>query len=385
MATRDLPSVVRALVARGVIPLHWHARLDEGPAAVVAPGVDLADKAEGMMLGLAIGDALGNPSESQNPRDRRRRHGWIDGYLPHRHAHGRPVGLPSDDSQLAFWTLEHLLDSDRFDPQALGTLLASRRHDIFGRGQATAEALDRLANGATWSASGSRNAGNGALMRIAAMALPHWRQPRAGLWAETLACAQLTHADELSNASCLAYIDLLFKLLPMSVSPTAGWWFDHWVDAYDAFGGAGRYAARNNHPPGFEGGINELLRAHVRPALDADLDVAVAGDIWHSGAYLLETVPSVVYILARHGHDPRAAVEQAVNNTRDNDTVAAIVGAAMGALHGLSAWPDAWIDGLLGRTGASDDGAVFRLLRAAGERWGYGVSPRLRALASRST
>jgi len=33
-----------------------------------------------------------------------------------------------------------------------------------------------------------------------------------------------------------------------------------------------------------------------------------------------------LYILARHGHDPRAAIEEAVNGTRDNDTIAAIVG-----------------------------------------------------------
>ena len=37
---------------------------------------------------------------------------------------------------------------------------------------------------------------------------------------------------------------------------------------------------------------------------------------------------------------------------RDNDTVAAIVGAAVGALHGASALPTAWMDDLSGRTGA---------------------------------
>ena len=33
------------------------------------------DRIEGMLLGLAIGDALGNTSESQTPADRFRRHG----------------------------------------------------------------------------------------------------------------------------------------------------------------------------------------------------------------------------------------------------------------------------------------------------------------------
>ena len=51
---------------------------------------------------------------------------------------------------------------------------------------------------------------------------------------------------------------------------------------------------------------------------------AAACDSWYSGAYLLETVPSVLYILERHGHDPEEAIVRAVNDTKDNDTVAAI-------------------------------------------------------------
>jgi ADP-ribosylglycohydrolase len=45
-------------------------------------------------------------------------------------------------------------------------------------------------------------------------------------------------------------------------------------------------------------------------------------------------VPSVLHILAMHGDDAEEAIVRAVNDTRDNDTTAAIVGAAVGALHG---------------------------------------------------
>jgi hypothetical protein len=41
-------------------------------------------RVEGMMLGLAIGDALGCTSESQLPADRRTRYGEIRDYLPNR-------------------------------------------------------------------------------------------------------------------------------------------------------------------------------------------------------------------------------------------------------------------------------------------------------------
>ena len=91
---------------------------------------------------------------------------------------------------------------------------------------------------------------------------------------------------------------------------------------------------------------------------------------WYSGAYLLETMPSVIYILMRHGHDPEEAIVRAVNDTKDNDTIAAIVGAAVGALHGRDAIPERWVANLSGRTTDRDDGRIFELIREARSRWG---------------
>lgn len=39
----------------------------------------------------------------------------------------------------------------------------------------------------------------------------------------------------------------------------------------------------------------------------------------------------------------------AVNDTKDNDTIAAMLGAAVGALHGLKGIPDRWIARLTGK------------------------------------
>jgi excisionase family DNA binding protein len=48
----------------------------------------------------------------------------------------------------------------------------------------------------------------------------------------------------------------------------------------------------------------------------------------------------------------------------------AIVGTAVGALHGRATLPQNWIDGLLGRPTAADDGRVFELLSLARQRRG---------------
>ncbi len=56
-----------------------------------------------------------------------------------------------------------------------------------------------------------------------------------------------------------------------------------------------------------------------------------------------------------------AAIVRAVNDTKDDDTITAIVGAAVGALHGRKGLPHLWMTGLLGRTAEDDDGQVFDL------------------------
>ena len=121
----------------------------------------------------------------------------------------------------------------------------------------------------------------------------------------------------------------------------------------------------------------------VGDALADDLPADEACDRWYSGAYLMETLPSVLYVLERHAGDPEEAIVRAVNDTWDNDTVGAIVGAAVGALHGASALPRRWVDGLLGRTGADDDGQVFRLIEETRRRWWDGARATGAAAGSR--
>ena len=104
-------------------------------------------------------------------------------------------------------------------------------------------------------------------------------------------------------------------------------------------------------------------------AYSDQLSAVEACNFWYSGAHLLETVPSVLYILMKHGHSLEEAVVRAVNDNRDNDTITAIVGAITGALHGVKAIPRSWLVGLSGRTGDRDNGRIFELLAEARKVW----------------
>jgi ADP-ribosyl-[dinitrogen reductase] hydrolase len=119
----------------------------------------------------------------------------------------------------------------------------------------------------------------------------------------------------------------------------------------------------------YQGPLWLFVEEKVRNAYDQGLSVLEAAKEWYSGAYLLETIPSVIYILMRHGHNLEEAIIRAVNDTKDNDTIAAIVGAAVGALHGKKAIPKRWIRDLSSRTTDRDGGRIFELLNEAKSLW----------------
>lgn len=324
------------------------------------PRVD-PDRVAGMLLGVAIGDSLGNSSEGVSPRQRRARFGEIREYQYNRYLNAN-VGTPTDDTQLTFWAIEEMLRAGGFDPEAVST--AFTREHIFGIGS-TMRAFVTVAkrNGGAWHTWGRKSAGNGALMRIAPALLPHLRRQSADLWVDAALLSAITHNDSASIASCVAFTGMLWELLGMKEPPLRTWWTTRFVELAKEVESGDSYRARHGHYSGRTGFLWQLVEEMIGEA--KDLDAPDACEMWGSGAYLLETVPSVLAILERHADDPEEAIVRAVNDTWDNDTVAAIIGAAVGALHGRSALPEHWIDGLLGRTRESDDGAVFRLVDEA--------------------
>ena len=102
-------------------------------------------RVEGMLLGLAIGDALGNTTESMLPSHRKAQHGEIRDYIPNAYA---PKGVPSDDTQLAFWTLEQMIEDRGFVPEHVAARFC--RGTIYGIGSAVREFLANYKYGKSW-------------------------------------------------------------------------------------------------------------------------------------------------------------------------------------------------------------------------------------------
>jgi len=344
-------------------------RLGHGSIFTVTPqhfGLDFDfGRLEGMMLGLTIGDALGNTTESLLPRERRARFGEIRNYLPNRET-GEKRGLPSDDTQLAYWTLEQMLEDHSFVPERVASRFCRGR--IFGIGRTVREFIRNYQNGLPWYQCGPHSAGNGALMRIAPMLMPHLRPATPDLWIDAALSAMITHNDSGSIAACLSFINILWQALRMKQPPEPEWWPRTYVEVARDLEQS-TYGPRGGSYHHFRGHIWQFVEETVEAAYARGLTVLEACEIWYSGAFLLETVPSVLFILMRHAHDPEEAIVRAVNDTKDNDTIAAIVGAAVGALHGRQKIPESWLKNLTARTAEQDDGRVYELLEAAQRLW----------------
>ena len=337
------------------------------PPAPMPRDLDL-NRVEGMMLGLAIGDALGCTSEGQLPSDRRARYGEIRDYLPNRYAGNEPVGLPSDDTQLAFWTLEQMIEDEGFDPDRVATRFC--RDWIFGIGSTVKRFIGNYKSGGKpWYQCGIKSAGNGALMRIAPMVIPHLQSGTTDLWVDTALSAMLTHNDSASTAACLSFVNMLWQLLTLDRPPEAGWWLQTYIETAKDLEVNDTYRPRGGAFGEYQGTVWRFVEEAVGEAYQKNLSTLDACNSWYSGAYLLETMPSVIYILMQHGSDPEEAIVRAVNDTKDNDTIGAIVGAAVGALYGKRGLPSRWISGLSGRTTDRDDGRIYELLDASKGLW----------------
>lgn len=318
---------------------------------------------EGMLHGIAIGDSLGNTTESMTLEQRKQEYGLITDYLPNKHAHNKKIGLPSDDTQLAFDTLSVILDKGKLDIEELAKVFSS--HRIFGVGKTVKEFLRNYKDyGEPWYLSGVvGGAGNGALMRIAPVLISSLANQTENLWADTILATMLTHNSPLAIGSSVAFINMLHEFVSLKEKPNSGALIKEFTDILETFTGNTECNIRNAKIKSkFSNSAPIFIRQAIEFGHQNDMSVEQFGEYFGSGAYVLETDVMLLYILSKYLTDPQETIIQAVNYSKDNDTVASIVGAAMGALYGKEAFKKTWITNLSGRTREDDNGRIFEMI-----------------------
>jgi ADP-ribosylglycohydrolase len=299
---------------------------------------------------------------------RRENYGEIRDYVPGDRSNYKSVGVPTDDTQLTFWTLKQLVYDGGLIPDNLAKRFCKYR--ITGIGNTVASFLSNYRDRhRPWYNAGLDSLGNGALMRISPIVVPYLREPHRSMYADAALDAMITHNSSTNIASCVAFVNILWALLSMKSSPKPSWWVDAYCSVANDLEGDTQYIPPASQYTCHKGPLWQFTHEAVTDALRRNITILEACGEWGSGANLFETVPTVLYILAKYAQNAEEAIIRAVNDTRDNDSIAAIVGAAVGALHGLDAIPNRWINGLTGRTRSKDDGEVFKLILMANRKF----------------
>lgn len=304
---------------------------------------DQDDRTAGVLVGTATGDALGAGYEFEVPP--RGPVGMIGGGLG-----PFAPGEWTDDTAMAVAVAE-VLATGRLDLPAIGErFLAWYRADPPDAGNLTRAVLGPARSGAELPLIAARvfaerprgAAGNGALMRTAAVALAH-PGDLEGLAVTARAVAELTHADPLAGDACVLWCVAIDRARHQ--------------DRLD-----GVHDGLELLPPARRARWREwLLEAETAPSARFTPNGFTVTALQAAYAAVCQTpIPA-----GAPGDHLAAALVAAVRIGDDTDTVAAIAGGLLGARWGAGAIPPVWREVLHGWPGLDADGLTALALRVA--------------------
>lgn len=247
---------------------------------------NLLPKIEGLLLGTAVADAIGLPTEGMSPR-RIGRLGWAKN-LKQRFILGR--GMWSDDTEQTIMLAQALLHSEG-DLEKFRRLFAKElRWWILGMpaatGLATAKAIIKLLIGFSPEKSGIFSAGNGSAMRTAPIAafFPDNAEKRKAF---TEAHTRVTHTDPKALIGSLAITELAALLLNSEETPS--------VESVIA---TARGISSDSEWLDI---VSKIKQAHQEGKSPGELIASLGGNPQKGiSGYVYQTVPSVILAGLRH-------------------------------------------------------------------------------------
>ena len=293
-------------------------------------------KIKAVMLGHAIGDALGVPVEfctreelAENPVTDMLGFG----------SYPVPEGCWSDDTSMALCALDSLANGEMNLNEIMQNFVRWASNDeftptgeMFDIGRTCLKAIRRFidSNGTSptkCGLDGENYNGNGSLMRIHPFVLYAYfnflNGTEEGYW-KWMGCikagSELTHAHERSIMGCHIYADCLSFLLK---EPTK-----------DSLRAGIKFAEGDlDYLPEFE---------HYKHIFEPDFEKLSRDEIKSTG-YVVDTLEAALWcVLTTNSY--RECVLKAINLGDDTDTVAAVAGGLAGVLYGLDSIPAEWLE-----------------------------------------
>ncbi|MBX9686150.1 MAG: ADP-ribosylglycohydrolase family protein [Candidatus Obscuribacterales bacterium] len=284
---------------------------------------EFEDRLAGVLLGTALGDALGLICEGLNKEQIKRRFGKIGDFhlLP---GHGYFSDDTEQSALLAQALAKHPDDVRACCRDFQRALFAWLLRMPYGVGLATISSCFRIA--LFMERSGVKSAGNGSAMRAAIIGVYFHELPeKRKLF--SIKIAETTHTDPRAVAASLFVADLAAA----SMNKKNDRIMDCFLDSIDSV-------------------EENTLKARLLKAAElaeARADTATALLELKCSGFVLHSVPLAVFCFLRFGDgDISDALGEIISAGGDTDSNAAILGAWLGARHGAAALPGSLINRL---------------------------------------
>lgn len=307
---------------------------------------------KGMLLGAAIGDALGRPVESKSNQYIIENYGMILDYQPGGFGNFKDskLGETTDDWQLTKSIMESIIDQKgAFNIDSIAEYhVKSYNTSVSGWGGSTREAVEKLKNGSKWDVAGIpdkdskkvRGQGNGIVMKMSPLAVLGLSLSQAQT-VETSQLAIMTHPSDIAIESAFCHLCVLTYLLslkdPSEFNPAYFLLALEWGSLF--------YTRRSNYVAPLPSTNKFIERLHaLRYITKSTTNKEIIEEFNQGSCYVHDSLAmSYAFFLRNQGIE---SLYETITAGGDADTTGSIVASMLGLLHGPKIFPKHLVKGL---------------------------------------
>lgn len=303
--------------------------------------MDILDKFQGSLLGVAIGDTLGRPFEGRLRSEIYSNFTNFEEFIQNKRNLFKTY---TDDTQLTLHTAEALIRGNGFNLNNFISEYVKWLDDPpIGAGYGCISSIKKLKYGIPWEEAASNSGGNGTAMRIAPIGLFYYKDLKR-LKISAIKSSNLTHSHPAASAgavviaSAIAYlvdkdpkirfsVDQFFDVIVSSISGSQEEIWEEFIEILTKL--------KSSLHLSIEAGLIKFSQAGVKSPF------FIEDYLGHAFVhpYTISTVVCSIFIFLKNQFSFKDCIFELATAGGDSDTVGAIGGALAGAYFGLKNIP----------------------------------------------
>lgn len=305
---------------------------------------NVQDKVRGMFLGVAIGDGLGKPVETWSADRIKEKFGRITQYEDcsnHKFFENDAKGTTTDDYQLTKAIAKAFIRTGMFDLKAIAEEQVKEfAISVRGWGGSTRDSFAKIASGEHWKDAGKTNlvgrgTGNGICMKVSPI----------GLYLSLTNGKFIDYAPYIADVSGMSHCTSIAVTSGFAQVLAINYCFENDVNSFseDSFSNLILGSAdlgKLFYPDTITDKIQDRFELIDKYVMSDDIIEAFKGT-----CYVYDSLPFTYAFFLRNPFSIDSLYD-CISAGADTDTNGSMLGGLLGALHGVSIFPDHLIDGL---------------------------------------